>query len=364
MQGESGIINSAPPWFKPKWNPSYQKLTFPNKSECEYFSGEKADRLRGRNFNFAIADEFTSWRFPEQTWDMLSMTLRIGTVNKRLITTTPKNIAKYVEILGKDSTWTYVGRTFENQDNLTSDFTNDMLSVYSGTRLGQQELEAEILADDENALWKRDWIEKNRVLVDIDTYGEPIPRNEILPDFLHVVLAIDPAVSVNKSSAETAITVAAYGEDGKYYVLYADSFKDTPEAWANRVYDLYDRHMCDSIIVETNQGGNLVISNLKMSGRQAPIVEVRARRGKLLRAEPIAGLYERNLVRHFGILPKAESQMCNFNQHQNKKELCDTVDSTVYALQALLDRTERYYTNGAFYAVGGPRETVMTFKVM
>jgi phage terminase large subunit-like protein len=89
-----------------------------------------------------------------------------------------------------------------------------------------------------------------------------------------------------------------------------------------------------------------------------------ARRGKLLRAEPIAGLYERNLVRHFGILPKAESQMCNFNQHQNKKELCDTVDSTVYALQALLDRTERYYTNGAFYAVGGPRETVMTFKVM
>jgi phage terminase large subunit-like protein len=122
--------------------------------------------------------------------------------------------------------------------------------------------------------------------------------------------------------------------------------------------------LSSDIIIETNQGGNLVVQNLKLNGRQAPIVEVRARRGKLLRAEPIAGLYERNLVRHFGTLTKAESQMCNFNQHHNKKELCDIVDSTVYALQALLDRTERYYSNGSYYAVGGPRETVMTFKVM
>lgn len=363
VNGSSGIMNSCPPWNRPKWNPSYQKITFQNGSECEYFSSEKPARIRGRNFNFALCDEMTSWRFLKETWDMLSMALRIGEINRTVITTTPKNVLQYVNLLKNKTTWTYVGSSIENFENLSDDFRDEMLSQYAGTRLGQQELEAEILADDENALWKREWVDNNRVFTMVDSLGNVIPRNEKLPDFLHCVLAIDPAVSVNKKSAETAISVAAYGEDGKYYVLYADSYKDTPDAWAKRVYDLYDEYMCDSIIIETNQGGNLVVQNLKLSGRQAPIVEVRARRGKLLRAEPIAALYERNLVRHLGTLTKCESQMCNFNQHQNK-ELCDIVDSTVYALQALVDRTEKYYSNGAFYAVGAPREAVMTFRVV
>jgi phage terminase large subunit-like protein len=130
-----------------------------------------------------------------------------------------------------------------------------------------------------------------------------------------------------------------------------------------RVYELYDEYMCDSIVIETNQGGNLVVENLKRSGRQAPIVEVRARRGKLLRAEPIAALYERNQVRHFGKFEKCETQMCNFNQHFNKG-LCDIVDSTVYALQALVDKVEGYTQNSVLYAVGEPRQTLMDFRVI
>lgn len=370
VTGQSGILESCPPWNRPTWNPAYQHIKWDNGSIALYYASEKPDRLRGPNHSFAVCDELTSWRYGQDTFDMLSYTMRLGDKPRTLVATTPKNVEVYKNILKLPKTWTYVSSTFENQDNLPESFIDDMLNRYGGTRLGRQELEAEILADDENALWRRSWIDNNRIetIININNpeypIGAAIPKNEKLCDFLHVVLAIDPAVSVNKTSAETAITVAAYGEDGKYYILYADSFKDTPEAWAKRVYELYDEYLCDSIIIETNQGGNLVVQNLKLNGRQAPIVEVRARRGKLLRAEPIAGLYERNLVRHFGTLTKAESQMCNFNQHHNKKELCDIVDSTVYALQALLDRTERYYSNGSYYAVGGPRETVMTFKVM
>lgn len=371
VNGTSGIINSCPPWNKPKWNPSYQKITFKNGSECEYFSGEKPDRIRGRNFSFCLADELTSWRFPKETWDMLSMALRIGTINRRLVTTTPKNIEKYIELLKKDSTWAYVGSTIENLDNLTDDFRDEIISTYAGTRLGAQELEGEILADDDKALWKRIWIDTGRVKIKHGNDGLPllnesgmfIPQDEILPDFISIVLAIDPAVSVNKKSAETAISVAAYGVDGKYYILYADSAKDTPDGWARRTYELYDEYMCDSIIVETNQGGNLVIDNLKKSGRAAPIVEVRARRGKLLRAEPIAALYERNQVRHFGKFEKCETQMCNFNQHFNKG-LCDIVDSTVYALQALVDKVEGFIDGSLLYATGDPRESLMTFRVI
>lgn len=360
----SGVIESSPEWFKPQWNPTYQQLKWANGSIASYYTSEKPDRLRGPNHHFAWADEVTSWRYAEDTFDMLSYTLRIGENPRTLVSTTPKNIEFYKKLLGLPTTWTYIGSTFENQDNLSKKFLTEMMDRYAGTRLGLQELEAEILADDENALWKRDWIDRNRILTRVDASGEIVPRDEILPDFIHVVLAIDPAVSVNKKSAETAITVAAFGDDGKYYVLYADSFKDTPEAWARRVYELYDQYLCDSIVIETNQGGNLVISNLKQTGRQAPITEVRARRGKMLRAEPIAGLYERNMVRHFGILQKAESQMCNFNQHVNKGGLCDVVDSTVYALQALVDKIDSYTISSQIYAVGEPRESLMTFKIL
>ena len=363
VTGESGVIESSPPWFKPTWNPTYQQIRWSNGSIASYYSSEKPDRLRGPNHHFAWVDEITSWRYMEDTFDMLSYTLRIGDNPRTLISTTPKNLEFYKKLLNLPTTWTYIGSTFENRDNLSKKFLNEMIDRYSGTRLGQQELEAEILADDDSALWKRAWIDNNRVHTRVSEYGTVVPRDEILPDFIYVVLAIDPAVSVNKKSAETAISVAAYGEDGKYYVLYADSYKDTPEAWCRRVYELYDEFMCDSIVIETNQGGNLVVSNLKQSGREAPIVEVKARRGKLLRAEPIAALYERNRVRHFGILAKAESQMCNFNQHVNKG-LCDIVDSTVYALQALVDKVDGCIVSSQLYAVGAHRESVMTFKVI
>jgi predicted phage terminase large subunit-like protein len=363
LKGDSGILSISPPWFYPIYNPTYHRITWPNGSVAEAFSAERPDRLRGPQFHVCAQEEVTSWRFLQETYEMMEYGLRLGSDNRIVIATTPKNIEFYVNILKDRKNWTYVSNTFENQDNLSKTYLQKMIDKYAGTRMGQQELEAEILADDDKALWKREWIDKNRVKIRLDDYGNPVPQDEILPDFISIVLAIDPAVSINKKSAETAISVAAYGVDGKYYILYADSAKDTPDGWGRRVYELYDEYMCDSIVIETNQGGNLVVENLKRSGRQAPIVEVRARRGKLLRAEPIAALYERNQVRHFGKFEKCETQMCNFNQHFNKG-LCDIVDSTVYALQALVDKVEGYTQNSVLYAVGEPRQTLMDFRVI
>lgn len=369
IYGDSGIVANSPPWFKAHPNRSMKTVTFPNGSSCEYFSAEKPDRLRGRNFSYAWVDEITSWTFPEETMDMLEMTLRKGSDNRILITTTPKNLDTYIKLLKDPGTWTYVGSTFDNKANLSGKYLRRMIDKYSGTRLGQQELEAEILGDDENALWKRDWIEKNRVRVLrnsaneplFDQFGRFVPEKP-LPDFIHVVVAIDPAVSVNKKSAETAISVAAYAEDGNYYVLYADSQKYKPEEWSKAVYEIYDTYKADDIVIETNQGGDLVIRNLKTSGRLAPIHGVQARRGKFLRAEPIAALYERNLVRHVGTFAKLESQMLNFNQHENKG-LVDIVDSTVYALQALVEKVETYTLTSEDYFVGDPRTELVGFRL-
>lgn len=217
-------------------------------------SAEKPSRLRGPQFHHAWLDELAVWNNAEDTFDMLSFGLRLGNDNRILVSTTPRNIPFYKKLLGMKNTWTLTGSTFDNKSNLSAKFIDDIVSRYQDTRLGNQELNADLLEDVEGALWSQSIIDQTRVnLSSIDE----------LPDFLSVVIAIDPAMTANKNSDHTGICVAAYGANDHYYVLYADRHKDSPLDWAKRVMTLYDSFACDSIVVETNQGGDLVVDNLK-----------------------------------------------------------------------------------------------------
>lgn len=308
LGGDSGLLTITPEWEGIHHIPTYQRLEWKNGSIAEYFSSEKPDRLRGPQFHFAWLDELTSWKNPESTFDMLSFGLRLGNDNRTLVSTTPKNVDFYKKLLGIETTWTLNGSTFDNMANLSPKFIQDMVSRYEGTRLGKQELEADILEDVEGALWSQKLIDETRIL----------PRDSHkISDFAYVVIAVDPAMTTNKRSDETGICVAAYGIDDHYYVLYADSHKDTASEWANRVLALYDEFMCGSIVVEKNQGGDMVLENLQKARPNIAVHGVHTKKGKYLRAEPIQHLYELKKVHHVGSFPKAEDQMTQFNPVKN-----------------------------------------------
>lgn len=320
------------------------------------------NKLLSSVYNFEVEDEHNyfanntlvsncAWSYQQETYDMLSFGLRNTDFPKLIITTTPKPQSIFLEILANPETYTVTGSTMENRANLGKGFIKDVVERYENTRLGRQELEAQILTDVPGALWQQNNIDANRV--SRNKFGD-------LPDFMYIVLAVDPAMTSNKNSAETGICVAAFGMDGDFYVLHLDSVKQTPSEWARAVLEIYDDFIADQIIVETNQGGDLVIANLKQVRSHLNVMGVHAYRGKVLRAEPIASLYERGKVHHVGFFSKAEDQMINFNPIENPNGLKDCVDALVYALTALVDKTNTAYALNP--AVGGFRTKLLSYK--
>ena len=151
-----------------------------------------------------------------------------------------------------------------------------------------------------------------------------------------VVVAVDPAVTSKHESDETAIAVAGSSFDGDFYVMAVDGYKLPPKQWATKVLEAYDYWQADKIVCEVNNGGDMVIETIQRvseaQGRNVNVESIRASRGKALRAEPIAALYEQGRVHHVGIFTEAEEQMCAFPV---AVENDDMVDALVYALSDL-----------------------------
>ena len=162
IEGESGILNISPEWNMPAYEPSKRKITWPNGAHTLVFSSHEPDQLRGPQFDAAWCDELASWQYPNQTWDNLSFALRLGQHPRSVVTTTPKNIELVRSLPNRPGVHVTRGSTYENQDNLPPAFMNGIIDQYDGTRLGQQEIHAELMDEDEDALWKREWIEKGQ----------------------------------------------------------------------------------------------------------------------------------------------------------------------------------------------------------
>jgi phage terminase large subunit-like protein len=325
IEGESGILSISTGQDRPRYEPSKSRLTWPNGSTALLLTADEPDRFRGKQSEAAWADEIASWRYPE-AWDQLQFGLRLGPRPRQLATTTPRPTPLIKRLVADPTTAVTRGSTYENRANLAPDFFRQIVSRYEGTRLGRQELHAEILDDVEGALWHRDLIRYGRAPL----HGKD---GSLVDDFLRVVVAIDPAVSYGPESDETGIVVSAKGADGLGYVLDDQSGRLSPSEWAKRAMASYDEHEADAIVAEVNNGGDLVESNLRAHGFTGAYIAVHASRGKRVRAEPIAGRYEQGKVLHLRQFVELEDQMCNFTIDAATSP--DRVDALVWGMTEL-----------------------------
>ena len=302
------------------YNKSANEIEFYNNSKIIGFPAIEPDRLRGVQFHRVWCDELASWRYRE-TFDNIMMALRLGNSPKCVITTTPRPTELIKELASRSDTKIIKGSTFDNIANLAPSAIQMLRDRYEGTILGRQELYAEIIEDVDGALWNQQMIQRGRV--------KGIARDQLQ----NIIVAIDPAVTANKNSDETGIIVVGKGANGHYYVLDDKSGVMTPEQWAKKSINAFYDWEADRIVAEVNNGGDLVEQLLRSVDSSIPYRSVRASRGKIVRAEPISALYERNLVYHVGNFAELESQMCSFDGSLSPSP--DRLDALVWGLTEL-----------------------------
>ena len=303
IKGESGILNCCWEGDKdhkgnligmPVWSPTKRSLTWykngdPSKAEIATvlcFSAEEPDRLRGPQFSAAACDELCAWNKADETWDMLQFCMRLGKHPQIFIATTPKPTRLLRKLQKDPKTHVVRGSTFDNSDNLADTYLEAVRSQYEGTRLGRQELYAEVLEEAQGALWTTAMLDDASV------------KLEDVPDLTRIVVALDPAVTSNAESDMTGIIVAGIDVNGVAYVLGDYTDRLSPQGWASKAIELYHQFEADRIVAEVNQGGDLVKLTIHGEDETVPYKAVRASRGKYARAEPISALYERGLVKH------------------------------------------------------------------
>lgn len=339
VKGESGFLacchkedktHKGKPMGYPEWSPTKRTLTWENGAKVEFYSAEEPERLRGPQFSAAWGDELAAWNKDQDTWDMLQFTLRLGKHPRVCVTTTPKSTVLVRKLVKDEKTFVTTGSTFDNADNLADTYLTAVKAQYEGTRLGRQELYAEILMENEGALWTADMIDKCQV-----------SRDDV-PELARVVVAVDPAMSANVESDMTGIMVAGICEQGKGYVLGDYTMKSLPEAWANKAVQLYEHYGCSRIVYETNQGKDLITSLFKTIDENLPLRGVHASTAKIARAEPVSALYEQGKVFHVrnpedpsASLTELETQMTTY-EPLGKHKSPDRYDALIWALTDLM----------------------------
>lgn len=325
VEGDSGLLHILPPGEIKAWNRSMGELILMNGTRYKLFSADEPERLRGPQHHRAWCDELCAWVRPDAL-DQLTLGLRLGDDPRTIITTTPKPLPLIKQLVARANKPNDViltrGSTYDNADNLAASALKQFEDRYGGTRLGRQELEAEILDDSEGALWQRGTLDRQRVAA-----APPLDR---------IVVALDPAMTAHDGSDETGIICAGIAADGQAYVLADASGKYSPEGWAQAALALAHQYGAASIVGEVNAGGDLIARVLQTTGNTLPFRRVYAVAGKVGRALPVAALYEQGRVRHVGAFNKLEDQMCRFTLGAFRPGSPDRVDALVWALTDLL----------------------------
>jgi phage terminase large subunit-like protein len=325
IEGETGLMNISPPWNMPDYEPSKRRLTWPNGAIAITFSAEQPERLRGPQCGLIWADEVGAWRYPE-TWDMAMFGLRAGQEPEAVVTSTPRPTPLVRELLATEGVVVTKGSTYENRANLADVFFSTVIAKYEGTRLGQQEIHAELLEDTPGALWKLD--------DDIDAHRITYKEFKQL-ELVRIAVSIDPAVSATEKSNETGIIAGGIDAKGEGYILADRSGVYSPLGWANKAIELFSRLKGDRIIAEVNNGGDLVEANLRAVNDRIPYTKIIVSRGKRIRAEPIHALYEQGLVHHVGQFAKLEDQMTTWDAEDGSPSP-DRLDALVWLLTYLM----------------------------
>ncbi|MEO1289639.1 MAG: terminase family protein [Chloroflexota bacterium] len=339
IEGESGLLSVFPDWEKPHYEPSKRRVTFANGAIANTYSADEPDQMRGPQSDLVWGDEVAAWRYMD-AWDQIEFGNRLGMRPIMILTTTPRPnklmrtliddsipVEDYLEtgdMKGKAVIVTR-GSTYENVANVAPKFLQRIRKKYEGTRLGRQEISAELLLDTPGALWRLRLIEKYRVIQH--------------PFLKRIVVAIDPPAKDNSdgNGAEAGIVVAGIDEDDHGYLLEDASMAGSPAEWAKQALAMYNKYKADCVIAEVNNGGDMVehtVMSVVDKGQDKPnFKQVRATRGKQLRAEPISALYEKGRVHHVGAFKELEDQQTTWVPGQKSP---DRLDAAVWALTELM----------------------------
>lgn len=337
IEGESGLLEISPPWFRPKWEPSKRRVTWPNGAVGTTFGAHDPDSLRGPQSDLAWCDEIAKWKYASEAWDNMVFGNRLGVHPRRIWTSTPKPIKLVRQLMGRDKTWGPLDEstillpqmtTYDNLGNLAASFIKDVLKKYQGTRLGKQELMGELLLDVPGALWTLKMIDDLRVR----PHDAPT-----LEDFVRIVVAIDPAVTSEEDSNETGIICAGRTWNEHYYVMADKSGRLSGFEWATAAVKLFNEQRADRIVAEVNNGGDLVEAQLRIVDDNVPYKAVHASRGKRTRGEPVSALYEQGKVHHIGTFDELEDQMITWIPDAGD-ESPDRADALVWALTELSEQ--------------------------
>ena len=325
VEGDSGILAvcQQPPAFIS----SRRRLVWKSGAVAELFSSEDPEALRGPQFHFAWCDELCKWHNAQATWDMLQFALRLGKRPQQVVTTTPRPVSLLKALLKDPQCVTTRASTYANRAHLSPAFFRAIIKRYEGTRLGRQELQAVLLDDNPDALWQRALIEKNRLFE--------------APPLLRIVVAVDPPASSTKAADECGIITAGIAQDGVVYVLDDSSVQGfSPTRWMTRAVAAFEEFRADRLVAEINQGGDMVEAVLRSVAPNVPFKGLRAFRGKRARAEPVAALYEQGRVRHVGVHPLLEDQLCAFDGMLSGGASPDRLDALVWAVTDLTVRRD------------------------
>lgn len=328
VEGESGILSCCPPWDMPEYEPSKKRLTWKNGAQAFLYDAREPGQLRGPQHDLAWMDELAKYRYAQELFDQMLFGLRLGKHPRWIATTTPRPIKLIKDLMKDPRVHITTATTHENLSNLAASYRKNVIERYANTRLGRQELNAEILGDIPGALWRQQNIDEFRII------KAPLLRR--------IVVAIDPATTNDENSNETGIIIGGIDNKNEAYILDDYTIKGTPEQWARKAISGYRLYQADRIVAESNQGGLMVESVMRSIDPYIPISLVRATRGKYIRAEPISALYDQGRVHHVGIFPDLEDQMIAFTSdsiinNKNKNVSPDRVDALVWLLTELFN---------------------------
>lgn len=326
IEGESGLLAVARDGEAPAYYSTSAELAFTSGARAYVYSAAAPDKLRGPQHHAAWCDELAKWRDGERAWDNLMLGMRLGDNPQVLVTTTPRQTPLMRRLLAMPGLVETRGSTRDNP-HLPRAFVTAMEADYGGTRLGRQELDGEMIAEVEGALWSPAMIEACGVAE--------------APELVRVVVAVDPPAGTNDGEGDACgIVAAGVDADGVAYVLEDASVTATsPTAWARAVAACAVRYDADCVVAEKNQGGEMVRHVLTGADQTMPVRLVHAVRGKSARAEPVAIRYERGEVKHVGAFPALEEQMCGIlagGGYAGPGRSPDRADALVWALTELM----------------------------
>jgi phage terminase large subunit-like protein len=328
IEGQSGLLAISPHWSMPEYEPSKRRLTWPNGAMATLYSAEEPNVLRGPQHDTAWCDELAKWKHLESAWDNLQFGLRLGDRPQQVITTTPRALAALKAIIARSDTIVTRGTSYDNRANLPAVYFTEIIKRYEGTRFGRQEIEAELLDDVVGALWTRAMLDAAR-----------LKHQETPPQMVRVVVGVDPSGTRGEDDdrAAVGIVVAGKGLDGLAYILADFTCSLSPAGWGRRVAEAVAAHKADCVVAEGNFGGAMVESVLTAAKIGTRVKIVTASRGKIVRAEPIAALYEQNRVKHAGALSALEDQLVSFTPEGYVGEGSpDRADAMIWALTELM----------------------------